>query len=135
MEEVARSTEKLPLVVMDAMLPRQTLKIQVGNPTFVHLVRTRVEQETPSFGMLGQVPSESPFDEQQEGMLMTIPKNGVEVTVKSPRLVDKQGNIQLELKAGRRFSIIEGQVSNNEGGWTEAKVEFLDSDRQWRASC
>ena len=54
-------------------------------------------------------------------------KNGVEVEI--VRTESKGEGVFLELKAGRRFTI-EGEVDRVGGGWTEARVEFLDSEIQ-----
>jgi Lon protease-like protein len=110
---------KLPLVVLDSMLPRQVLKISVSNPLFMDLVRTRIEQETPWFGMLGLARVAT-----GESVLM---KSGVQVDiVGKPVVVD--GGLRLELRGGRRFRIV-GEVETSSAGWTEGRVEFQsDSD-------
>lgn len=135
-DEVAGgSSTKLPLVVLDSMLPGQTLKINVRNSLFIELIRTRIEQENPCFGMLGYAKLKSGEQEQ------VILKNGVEVHFESSQLVveavDKdddgdgdKGGIQLVLKAGRRFCIEDGEVENAPQGWTEGRVQFLDSEQQ-----
>jgi hypothetical protein len=51
--QVTDRDTKIPLVVLDAMLPRQVLKIHVQNDLFLQLIKSRLEDETPCFGMLG----------------------------------------------------------------------------------
>jgi Lon protease-like protein len=116
---------KLPLVVLDSMLPRQVLKISVRNPLFVDLVRTRIKQETPWFGMLGLARVAT-----GESVLM---KSGVQVDiVGKPAVVD--GGLQLELRGSRRFRIV-GEVETSSAGWTEGRVEFqIDGDGTSSAS-
>jgi Lon protease-like protein len=105
---------KLPLVVLDSMLPRQVLKISVSNPLFMDLVRTRIKQETPWFGMLGLARVAT-----GESVLM---KSGVQVDiVGKPAVV--YGGLQLELRGSRRFRIV-GEVETSSAGWTEGRVEF-----------
>lgn len=60
LEEVNDRETKLPLVVLISPLPRQVINIQVNdNPLFLDLVKSRIEEETPWFGMLGSVRSET----------------------------------------------------------------------------
>ncbi len=53
MDQVSQNDSILPLVVLDSMLPRQVLKISVSNDLPMSLVKTRLEEEIPYFGMLG----------------------------------------------------------------------------------
>ena len=139
MAEVENRDTKMPLVVLDSMLPRQVLKLQVNNPLFLELIKDRIEKETRTFGMVGMARLVS-------GQSVHL-RHGVEVTiVDQPQIVaisndgeassgdkDDQNNgnvgMQLELQAGRRF-VIEGEVENAGKGWTEARVKFLDSSIQ-----
>mmetsp|Transcript_3084 Transcript_3084/g.5754 ORF Transcript_3084/g.5754 Transcript_3084/m.5754 type:complete len:371 (+) Transcript_3084:98-1210(+) len=135
--QVQQRENKIPLVVLDCMLPRQTLKIQVNNDLFLQLVRHQMEKENPTFGMLGMAILNS-----GEKIHLTT---GVEVEiVEKPQLVldnksvdgvggsNSSGSskgVLLELKAGRRF-VINGEVENAMQGWTEARVDYLDSTQQ-----
>jgi Lon protease-like protein len=120
-KEVEDRESKLPMVVVDSMLPRQVLKIQVKNNLLMELVKECLQNETPFFGMLGLARLSS-------GQQVHL-KHGVEVEiVGKPEVIDG-GGMKLELIAGRRFSI-EGEVDNAGKGWTEARVRFLDSEEQ-----
>ena len=127
-DQVNDRASKLPLVVLDSMLPRQVLKVQVQNPIFKELIRSRLVEEEPRFGILGMA-------KLATGEVVHL-KNGVEVQiVGKPEMVpnnsieSKEDGILVELKAGRRFRIVEG-VENVPEGWTEARVEFLDSSEE-----
>jgi len=119
-EQVKNLETKCPLVVLDCMLPRQVMKIQVKNPLFIELVRTQMEKETPTFGMLGMAILST-------GEKVNL-RTGVEVEITEKPLVADEG-IMLVLKAGRRF-IIEGEVEDAEQGWTEGRVRYVDSEEQ-----
>lgn len=128
MDQVNDRASKLPLVVLDSMLPRQVLKVQVQNPVFKELIRSRLVEEEPRFGILGMA-------KLATGELVHL-KNGVEVQIiGKPKIIpnesieSKEDGILVEFKAGRRFRIVEG-VENVPGGWTEARVEFLDSSEE-----
>ncbi|GFH52747.1 hypothetical protein CTEN210_09223 [Chaetoceros tenuissimus] len=119
-QQVQELETKIPLVVLDCMLPRQTLKIQVRNPLLMELVRTQMQKETPTFGMLG----------------MAILNTGEKINLTTGCEVEIMENpafegdsVFLVLKAGRRF-IITGEVDNAEQGWTEARVKYLNSQEQ-----
>ena len=52
--EVTSRASVLPLVVLDSILPRQTLELPtVRNEAFVSLLRERILSENPTLGMLG----------------------------------------------------------------------------------
>lgn len=119
-KEVEDRESKMPLVVLDAMLPRQVLKIQVKNDLLKALVKECLENEKPFFGMIG-------LARIRTGQQVHL-KNGVEVEIIGKPEFD-DGGMKLELRAGRRFSIL-GEVDNAGAGWTEARVEFLDSSKQ-----
>jgi hypothetical protein len=109
------------------MLPRQILRIQVRNALFLELVRDRLQKENPLIGMLGMA-------RLQNGQQVHL-SHGVEVEVLEEELEvldDKGGGLNLSLRATRRFRI-QGEVDNAKEGWTEARVEFLDSSAQEEA--
>jgi Lon protease-like protein len=116
MAEVNDRETKIPLVVLDAMLPRQTLKINVKNPLLKELVKNSIQNESPFFGMLGMA-------RLVTGESVHL-KRGVEVQIINPEFVDDDG-VRLELRAGRRFEIM-GEIDTVGMGWTEARVDFLD---------
>ena len=115
-QQVQDKETKLPLIVLDSMLPRQTLKLQIKNKLLQQLIQHRLQiNETPTLGMLGKAILQS-------GEVINLSK-GVEVHIKVV-----QDNF-VELKAGRRFRL-EGEVENAEGGWTEGRVTFLSSQEE-----
>eukprot|EP00550_Attheya_septentrionalis_P006953 CAMPEP_0198295342 /NCGR_PEP_ID=MMETSP1449-20131203/27337_1 /TAXON_ID=420275 /ORGANISM="Attheya septentrionalis, Strain CCMP2084" /LENGTH=311 /DNA_ID=CAMNT_0043995625 /DNA_START=156 /DNA_END=1091 /DNA_ORIENTATION=- len=119
-EEVNDRATKLPLVVLDSMVPRQVLKAEVSNPLLMLLVRECLLKETPFFGMLGMA-------RLADGQQIHL-KYGVEVEIlEGTKFVNDA--VRLELRAGRRFCI-DGEVDNAGQGWTEARVKFLDSEQQ-----
>jgi hypothetical protein len=138
MLQVTDRDTKIPLVVLDAMLPRQVLKIHVQNDLFLQLIKSRLEDETPCFGMLGMATLAS-----GEKVHLTV---GVEVQiVGKPRFLTNDENqpagILLELKAGRRFSL-QGEVATatasssaggTQHGWTEGRVRFLSTTSEQEA--
>jgi len=122
-EEVTDNETKLPLVVLDSMLPRQVLKIEVKNPLFKELVNDRYyKKENPYIGMMGMA-------KLATGELVHL-KTGVEVEIcDKPEITSDGQGVRLELKAGRRFKI-DGEVENAKEGWTEAEVQFLDTKNE-----
>lgn len=134
MAQVEDADSTLPIVVLDAMLPRQVLKIEVENDVFQSLVKHCIETERPRFGMIGTA---TLADNGQTWPL----QNGVEVEiVDTPAVVDGQNDpsapegtapasgkaLRLRIVAGRRFRINQGELNTNPKGWTEARVEFLE---------
>ena len=118
-----------PLMILDTMLPRQVLQIQIQHPALKSLMRSRVAMEMPSLGMLGMAKISAG---------QTVPlKAGVEVEIVEIGKVAAAGGgddggerpWDVSLRAGRRF-VIEGDVERTEGGWTEARVKFLDSSAE-----
>ena len=113
-------------MILDTMLPRQVLQIQIQHPTLKSLMRSRVAMETPTLGMLGMA---------RISTGQTVPlKAGVEVEiVEIDKVAAGDGGGErpwdVSLRAGRRF-VIEGDVEKTEGGWTEARVKFLDSSAE-----
>jgi Lon protease-like protein len=120
MEEVKNQDTKCPLVVLDCMLPRQIMKIQVKNALLMELVRTQIQKEKPTFGMLGMAILES-------GDKINL-ASGVEVEItEKPVFIDD--SVLLVLKGGRRFTIV-GEIENAGRGWTQARVKYLDSKEE-----
>lgn len=120
MNEVSDSETKLPLVVLDSMLPRQVLRLQVSNSALIELVRTQIERENPHFCVLGVA-------RLADGRQVHL-RTGVEVEIRDPEFAEG-GGVKLELRAKRRF-VIDGDVENASQGWTEAHVRFLDSAKE-----
>jgi len=124
MDQVTQNDSILPLVVLDSMLPRQVLKINVNNDLLMRLVKTRLEEETPYFGMLGMARSMT-----GEPIHLTT---GVQVEIVGKPQVTDDG-LNLELRGGQRFRIKPDTVKNAGKGWTQAQVAFLDSDKEDKA--
>jgi hypothetical protein len=127
------------------MLPRQRLELTVNNPALIELIRQRLAEETPYFGMMGMARLAS-------GQFVHL-KNGVQVDIvgkpaviqnhptagSSSSLTTSSSNnnestvgLQIVLKAGRRFRIATPSsvqsAKSSSGLWTEARVEFLEND-------
>lgn len=118
--QVEDASSKVPLVVLDSMVPRQVLRLQVNNPALMQLVRTRMADENPLFGVMGKA-------RLSTGEQIFL-KQGVEVLIRNPEF---QGEgVKVELVAGRRFEVDDKSVEHVEGGWTEARVKWLDSAAQ-----
>ena len=118
MDQVIEKDTTLPLVVLDSMLPRQVLNITINNGMLMELIRQRLQEETPSFGMVGTA-------KLADGRTITL-SSGVEVEIQgTPRVTDK--GLHLSLKGTRRFRVNDDTVETATGGWTEAKVKFLNS--------
>ena len=136
LKEVKEKESKLPLVVLDSMLPRQVLELEVNNALLIELVRDCITREKPYIGMLG-------LARLQTGETIHLTK-GVEVIIVEDKLQsiapsvkgknkEGGGGIKMTFKAtGRRFEIEkeQGSVETAGGGWTEAKVQFLDSQQE-----
>ena len=105
---------KLPLVVLDSMLPRQVLTLEIRNKMLLSLVEQRITSETPTLGMLGKAIL-------QTGETVTLNK-GVEVEIG----IDDSRSNHVQFKAKRRFRL-EGEIENTDEGWTEGRVSFLSS--------
>lgn len=109
------------------MLPRQILELEVNNALLIELVRDCVARESPYFGMLGVARLNT-----GEQVHLT---RGVEVEILEEKLefLPEGKGVKMALRAtGRRFQIEEGGVDTvgGEGGYTEAKVKFLDSAQE-----
>ena len=119
MTEVQESDQRLPLIVLDAMLPGQVLNITIKNPLLKTLLKTRWQEETPSLGMVG-------YARLQDGRQVTL-SSGVEVEVLGTPIVTDDGSLKLSLKGARRFRVQEDTVETTEQGWTEATVQYLNA--------
>ena len=134
-QTVSDRETKLPIVIVDTMLPRQTLKIEVGpeDQLFHKLVKNLIQDERPYFGMVG-------YARLNTGQTLPL-QNGVQVQIiGKPQVVgsnnpneesmdddeSSQNALRVELKATDRFRIT-GELDTHPGGWTEARVRFLDS--------
>lgn len=127
LKEVQQKESELPLVVLDSMLPRQVLELQVNNDLMIKLVRDCLARESPFFGMLG-------IARLASGQQVHL-NRGVEVQILEDKLqfLPEGKGVKIALRAtGRRFEIEKGGVETVGGddGYTVAKVQFLDSARE-----
>lgn len=118
MDQVTEKDTKLPLVVLDSMLPRQVLNLTINNGLLMELVRSRLQEETPSLGMVGNA-------KLADGRTVTMGL-GVKVEIVGTPRVTEDG-LHLSLKGTRRFRVDGETIETTEAGWTEAKVKFLNS--------
>ncbi|KAL7483310.1 hypothetical protein ACHAW6_008961 [Cyclotella cf. meneghiniana] len=125
--EIEESSTKLPLVIIDSMLPRQVLDIQLSHSTLKNLLRHRmVEMESPTLGMLGMIRTAKGFVPLTNGVEVQIVKCGEAASVPRDTTGGGEEAWDVTLKATRRFALA-GGVEKTVGGWTESRVEFLDS--------
>ncbi|KAL7437376.1 hypothetical protein ACHAXM_009093, partial [Skeletonema potamos] len=139
LQQVQDNSTRLPLMILDTMLPRQILQIQIQHPTLKALMKHRINEETPTLGMLGMarlstgqtVPLKTGVEVeiiQMEKASDSAPPNTSSTNRSSGGGVEEEG-WDISLRAGRRF-IIDGEVEKTEDGWTEARVKFLDSSEE-----
>ena len=115
-QNVQDQETKLPLVILDSMLPRQTLKLEIKNELLQQLIDHRIRiNENPTLGMLGKAIL-------QNGDVINLNK-GVEVEI----LVEHENFVSF--KGKRRFKL-EGEVENTSQGWTEGRIKFLSSKEE-----
>lgn len=121
--QVKENENKIPLIVLDCMVPRQVLRIQANDEMLLEVVRHQLYKENPTFGMVGTVA----LNAWEKVHLNT----GVEVEIiQKPNFVLGKG-VMLELKAKRRFVIVDDeQVKITKEGWSEATVQYLNSCQQ-----
>lgn len=119
MEEVKDRDTKLPIIVVDTMLPRQSLKIEVNEEVFTKLVRNVLQKERPIIGMVG-------LAQLNTGQSFPL-QNGVVVEIEKPHMVE--AGLRIELRGGQRFRIT-GELETADEGWTEARVKYLESTEE-----
>ena len=130
--QVKERSNKLPLVVLDAMLPRQVLKVNVRNALLMELIRTRLEAEEPFFGMLGTARIRSPSNTPQTINLV----HGVQVKILTSSSSEEDDDesttkkfsddtFRLHVQATNKRFVIDGDIESTPQGWTEAKVKYL----------
>lgn len=123
MTQINDRATKLPIVVIDSMLPRQVLSLESDDPVFAQLLYTTILPTTDgsTFGMLGMARTST-------GQTVYM-KHGVEVQVLGKPNRTEMNTVQVQLRGGRRFQLA-GELSTADEGWTEARVKFLDSKQQ-----
>lgn len=116
---IAKSNQ-IPLVFRDTLLPRQVLQMTVKRGVVLDLVKSRLQEESPYFGMVG-------IQQQNEGGRYLA--RGVQVEIIGYEMNQWKTGLRLTLKAGKRF-VIKDLVDNDNESWREGRVEFLDSGEQ-----
>lgn len=130
--ELKERSNKMPLVVLDAMLPRQVLKVNVRNALLMELIRTKLEAEDPFFGMLGTARIATAGGGSPQLINLV---HGVQVQILTPPKDEINKNIpddafRLHIRATEKRFVIDGEIESTEQGWTEADVKFLDSKEE-----
>jgi ATP-dependent protease La (LON) substrate-binding domain len=121
-DEVTDRASKLPIIILDAMLPRQVLNITVPSEALlIKLIKTQIINETPYFGMLGLVRSRA-------GKYLIPLTTGVQVDIiGKPKLISEQDgttSIQILLKGSKNRFKIDKEVVTTPDGWMEARVNY-----------
>ena len=100
----------------------------------MELVRTRLQDETPCFGMVGKARvvtgTGDGNNNSNNGPPLTKSvtlSSGVEVEIIGKPQITSDGRLKLSLKGGRRFRIQPDTVESTDRGWTQARVKFLNS--------
>ena len=139
--QVESSSNALPLMILDAILPRQVLQIQIHHPTLKALMRRRAfEEERPTIGMLGMARlSNGRTAPLRAGVEVTIVQmdkapshddtGTYSVRASSSEYDDEEEPWDITLRAGRRL-VIEGDLDKRDEGWMEARVKFTSSSEQ-----
>ena len=125
-DQVTDRATKLPIIILDAMLPRQVLNVTIpSDALLIQLIKTQITNETPYFGMLGLIRSSRSSGKQPVLPLTT----GVQVDIISkPKLVqedDGTTSIQILLKGSHKRFKINQEVVTTPEGWMEARVDFM----------
>lgn len=139
----------IPIVILDTMLPRQVLKLEISLETdkvLYQLIQQAImsskrrnqeqgEKKLPTIGMIGMARTTKRNDDNNNESTIVPLQNGVEVEVE---IVDNDGKdttydntnyICVKFRAQRRFRIIGDWKISPQGGWPEARVTYLDSFR------
>lgn len=123
-DQVTDRATKLPIIILDSMLPRQVLNVTIpSDALLIQLIKKQITNETPYFGMLGLIRSRSG---QQPLLPLTT---GVQVDIISkPKIIqedDGTTSIQILLKGSHKRFKINKEVSTTPEGWMEARVDFM----------
>jgi hypothetical protein len=123
-EEMNEKSTRLPFIILDTILPKQAMNVTIPCNTLFHeLIRSRIINETPYFGMLGMKPSESGYSMPME--------TGVQVEIiGKPKVfleADGTASVQVLLKGGNKQFRIKDEVVTIPPGWMEGRVEFFQS--------
>ena len=123
-DQVTDRATKLPIIILDAMLPRQVLNITIpSDALLLRLIKQQITNETPYFGMLGLIRSRS----GQQPLLPLTTGVQVDIVSKPKIIVEEDGttSIQILLKGSHKRFKINKEVSTTPEGWMEARVDFM----------
>jgi hypothetical protein len=124
---------KIPLIVLDAMVPRQKLELEIKNELLLNLITHRIKvNENPTLGMLGKaILSNGDVINLTKGVEVEISIKGDNSNASGNNNGEKSNgkNNIVEFKAGRRFRL-DGQIENSEQGWTEGEITYLSSKEE-----
>ena len=125
-EQVTDRDTKLPILLLDSMLPRQVLRLELRQTPdiqpLLELMKRRIAEENPCFGMVGTA-------RLRTGQLFPL-QHGVEVLLVGKPTVTAHGTVHIAFQATNRRMRITGEMDTTPQGWTEARVVFLDSSQE-----
>ena len=147
--DLSNRSTKIPVVVLDAMVPKQKLKFSTADPSFTAMLESLARCNVPGDGDAGDATgSIGMFPESSVGarfgMIGAMQGQplpvGVEVEVvqafgeqATPSLLDSMEGgsrppmaVSVEVVARRRFSLTGHEESTDEGGFSLARVTYSD---------
>lgn len=147
--DLSNRSTKIPVVVLDAMVPKQRLKFSTSDPSFTAMLESLARCNVPGDGEAGDATgSIGMFPESSVGarfgMIGAMQGQplpvGVEVEVvqafgeqAKPSLLDSMEGgsrppmaVSVEVVARRRFSLTGHEESTDEGGFSVARVTYSD---------
>jgi ATP-dependent protease La (LON) substrate-binding domain len=134
-EQVTDRATKLPIIILDSILPRQILNITVpSDALLLQLIKTQITNETPYFGMLGLIRNRNRKSigeqELQKQQLLLPLSTGVQVDiVGKPKMIfenDGTTSIQILLRGTMKRFKINKEVITTKDGWMEARVTYMN---------
>lgn len=113
------SEDRLPLLILDTMLPRQVLTLpNIENETFLQLFHERMSNETPFVAITG-------LAQLKTGQRVSI-KCGVEAEITQLDVPqDGGGRCTVEFTARRRIQLRAETLRHDVYPWTDVQVEYL----------
>lgn len=139
MEEVRNQDKICPVIILDCMLPRQVMRIRIDNPSIVKLVKRQLRNDSPTFGVRGTITTminnNNATSRNEKKKSSRVQKevsltNGVEVEIITKPVFLEEDAVLVALKAKRRFQVLEEVENEEQWGWVNANVQYLDSEAQ-----